>query len=79
LSSSLLVNNLKTKKYTTTILPIVLFGCDTWSPTLRVEHRVRVFENRLLRIFGPKGHEVTREWRKLHNEQPNELCSSPLL
>jgi hypothetical protein len=60
LSSSLLSNNLKIKKYVTTFLPVVLYGCETWSPTLREDRRVRVFENRVLRIFGPKEDEVTR-------------------
>ena len=78
-SSSLLANNLKIKKYLTIILPIVLYGCETLSPTLREERRVRVYERRVLRIFGPKGDEVTREWRKPHNEELHELCSSPLL
>ena len=50
-------------------MPVVLCGCATWSLTLREERRLRVFENRMLRrIFGPKKDEVTREWRKLHNE-----------
>jgi hypothetical protein len=49
------------------ILPVVLYGCETWSLTLKVQHRLRVFENRVLRgIFGAKRDEVTREWRKLH-------------
>ena len=66
LSSSLLSKNLKIK---TIILPVVLYGCETWSLTLREEHRLRVFQNRVLRrIFGPKRDEVTEEWRKLHNE-----------
>ena len=52
------------------ILPVVLYGSDTWSFTLREEHRLRVFENRVLRrILGPKNNEVTGEWRKLHNEE----------
>jgi hypothetical protein len=52
-----------------TFLP-VLYGCETWSLTLGEEHRLRVFENRVLRrIFGPKRDEVTEEWRKLHNEE----------
>jgi hypothetical protein len=52
------------------ILPVILYGCETWSPTLREKHRLRVFENRVLRrIFGPKRDEVTGEWRKLHNEE----------
>jgi hypothetical protein len=56
------------KIYRTIILPVVLYGCETWSLTLREEHRLRVFENRVLRrIFGPKRDEVTRECRKLFN------------
>jgi len=71
LSSSLLFKNLKIKIYRTIILPVVLYGCETWSLTLREEHRLRVFENRvLMRIFGPKRDEVTEDWRKLHNEEP---------
>jgi hypothetical protein len=55
--------------YRTIILLVVLYGCETWSLTLREEHRLRVFENRVLRrIFGPKRDEVTGEWRRLHNE-----------
>jgi len=67
---------LKIKIYKTIILPVV-YGCETWSLTLREECRLRVFENRVLRIFGPKRNEVTREWRKLHNEELNDLYSSP--
>jgi len=78
LSSSLLSKNLKIKIYRTVILPVVLYGCETWSLTLREERRLRVFENRVLRrIFGPKRDEVTGEWRKLHNEELNNLYSSP--
>jgi len=59
-------------------LPVVLYGCETWLLTLREERRLRVFENRVLsRIFQPKRDEVTREWRKLHNEELNYLYSSP--
>ena len=79
LSSSLLSKNIKNKVYRTIILPVVLHGCETWSLTLREgEHRLKVFENGVLRrIFGPKKDEVTREWRKLHNEELNDLYSSP--
>jgi hypothetical protein len=58
-------------------VPVVLYGCETWSLTLREEHRVRVFENRVLRIFGPKRDEETGGWRKLHNEELHNLYSSP--
>jgi len=78
LSSSLLSKNLKIKICRTIILLVVLYGCETWSPTLREERRLRVFENRVLRrIFGPKRDEVTGEWSKLHNEELNNLYSSP--
>jgi hypothetical protein len=64
--------------YRTIILPVVLYGCETWSATLREEQRLRVFENRVLRrIFGPKGDEVTGEWGRLYNEELNDLYSSP--
>jgi len=77
-SSSLLSKNLKVKIYRTIILPVVLHGCETWSLKLREERSLRVFENRVLRrIFGPKRDEVTVEWRKLHNEELNDLHSSP--
>jgi hypothetical protein len=65
-------------EYKTIILPVVLYGCKTWSLTLREEHRLRVFEKRVLRkIFGPKRDEVTVEWKKLHNEELRDLYSSP--
>jgi hypothetical protein len=68
----------KVKIYKTIILPVVFYGCETWSLTLREEHRLRVFENRALRrILGPKRDEVTGEWRKLHNEELHNLYSSP--
>jgi len=68
----------KIKIYRTIILPFVLYGCETWSLSVRKEHRLRVFENRVLRrIFGPKRDEVTGKWRKLHNEELNDLYSSP--
>ena len=71
-SSSLLSKNLKIRIYRTKILPVVLYGCETWSLTLREERRMRVYENRVLRrIFRPKRNEVTGEWRKLHNEELN--------
>jgi hypothetical protein len=78
LFSSLPSKNIKIKIHRTIILPVVFYGCETWSVTLRVEHRLRVFENRVLRkIFGPKRDEVTGEWRRLHNEQFYDLYSSP--
>jgi hypothetical protein len=78
LSSCLLSSKLKVKIYKTIILPIVLYGCETWSLTLTEEHRLRVFENRVLRgIFGPKRDEVTGEWRKLHNGELHNLYLSP--
>jgi len=59
-------------------LPVVLYGCETWSLIMREEHRLRVFENSVLRkVFGPKRDEVTGEWRKLHNEELNDLYSLP--
>jgi hypothetical protein len=64
--------------YKTIILPVVLYGCETWSLTLREKHKLRVFKNRMLRrIFGPKMDEVTGEWGKLHNEELLDLYSSP--
>ena len=64
LYSSLLSKNLKIKIYRTIVLPVVLYGCETWSLTLREESKLRVFENRVLRrIFGPKRDGVTGEWR----------------
>jgi len=78
LSSSLLSKNKKIMIQRTIILPDVVHGCDTWSLTLREECGLSVFENRVLRrIFGPKSDKVTREWRKLHNEELSDLYSSP--
>jgi hypothetical protein len=77
LSSRLLSRNLKVKVCKTVILPVVLYGCEAWFVTLREEHRLKVFENRVLRrIFGPKWDEVTREWRKLHRGELHNLYSS---
>ena len=78
LSSRLLSKNLKIKIYRTIILPVVFYGCKTWSLTLREERKLRMFENMVLRrIFGPKRDEVTGEWRRLHNEELNDLYFSP--
>jgi hypothetical protein len=64
--------------YRIIILPVLLYGCETWSLTLREDRRLRIFEKRVLRrIFGPKRNEVTGEWRKGHNEEPNDRYSSP--
>jgi hypothetical protein len=77
LSSHLLSGNVKVTIYKTVILPVVLYGCETWSLILREEHRLRVFENRVLReIFGPKRDEVTGEWRKLHSGELHNLYST---
>jgi hypothetical protein len=60
------------KIYRSINIPVLLYGCETWSLTLREEHRLRVFENKVLRrIFAPKRDEVTGEWRKLHKEKPH--------
>jgi hypothetical protein len=77
LSSRLLSKNVKVRIYRTIILPVVLYGCETWSLTVREEHKLRVFEYRVLRIFGPKRDRVTGGWRKLHNEELHNLYSSP--
>jgi len=64
--------------YRTIVLPVVLYGCETWSLTLREERKLRVFENMVLRtIFRPRKDEVTGEYRRLHNEELNDLYSSP--
>jgi len=78
LSCRLLSKNLKIKIYRTIILPVVLYGCETWSLTLWEERKLRVFENMVLRrIFALRRNEVTGEWRRLHNEELNDLYSSP--
>jgi hypothetical protein len=78
LSSHLLSKNLKMRIYKPIILPVILYGCEAWSLTLRDEHMLRVFENKVLRrLFGPKRDEVTGRWRKLHNKELRELYSSP--
>jgi len=78
LFSILLSKYIEIKVYRIIILPVVLYGCETWALTLWEECRLKVFENRVLRrIFGAKRYEITGEWRKLHNEERNELYSSP--
>jgi hypothetical protein len=77
LPSRLISKKLKIKIHGTIILLLVLYGCETWSFTLREEHRLRVFQNRVLRrIFGPK-REEDGSWRKLHNDELHNLYSSP--
>ena len=79
LSSRLLTKNLKIKIYKTIILPVVIYGCETWSLTIREEYRLRIFENRILRrIFGPKRDE-NGEWTRLHNEKLHSLYRSPII
>jgi hypothetical protein len=71
------VKKIKIRLHRTIILPVVLYGCETWSLTLREEHRMRVFENSMLRrIFGSKKEKVMRRWRKLHEEELHDLYSS---
>jgi hypothetical protein len=69
------IKKLNIKIYKTVILPVVLYGCETWSLTMREEHRLRIFEKRVLRIFGPK-REQEGLWRKLHNDELHSLYSS---
>jgi hypothetical protein len=77
LSSSLLSKNVQIKIYRAIIWPVVLYRCETWLLAVRAECRLRVFENTVLRrISGPKRDELTAEWRKLHNEEINDLYSS---
>jgi hypothetical protein len=72
------IKNLKIKIYRTIILPVVLYGCETWSLKFREERKPKVLENRVLgRLFGPKKDDVTREWRKLHNVELNYHYYSP--
>jgi hypothetical protein len=78
LSSHLLSRNVKVEIYKAIILPLVVYGCETWSLTLREEHRLRVFENRVLRgIFRSNRDEVTGDWRKLHNGELHNLYLPP--
>jgi hypothetical protein len=77
LSFHLLSKDLKMRIYKTIILPAILYVCETWSLTLREEHRLRVFENKVLRrIFGSKRDEVTGGWRKLHSEELHNLSNN---
>ena len=74
----MLSKGVKNKIYRIVTLSLVAYGCETWSLTMREECRLIVLENRVLRrIYGPKRNEVTGEWRKLHNEEVNDLYSSP--
>jgi hypothetical protein len=77
LSSRLISKTLKIKIYKTVILLVVLYGCETWSLTLREEHRVRVYENRVLRRISEHKREEDESWRKLHNDELHSLYSSP--
>jgi hypothetical protein len=78
LSSRLLSKNVKIKIHRTIMLPVVLYGCETWSLTLKEECRLRVFENKVLRrIFGSQRDNVIGKWRRLHNKELYALCFSP--
>ena len=77
LSSRLLSKNLKIKIYRPIVLPVVLYGCETWLLTLWEERKLRVCKNMVLRIFGPRSGEVTGEWRRLYDEELNDLYSTP--
>jgi hypothetical protein len=77
LSSRLLSKNLKIRIYKTIIFLVIVYECETWSLTLREEHRLRVVVKMVLKkIFGPKRDEVTGKWRDLHNEELRDLYSS---
>ena len=76
-SSRILSKNLKIKIYETIILPVVLYGCEAWSLTLREECRLRVFENRILRQICGSKRDENGEWRRLHNEELHSLYRSP--
>jgi hypothetical protein len=72
------IQNYKYEIYRTIILPVVLYGWETWSVAMGEEHRLRVFENRMVtKTFGPKKDELTSEWRRIHNEELYDTCSSP--
>ena len=74
----LLSKKLKVNMYKTIVLPVALYACDTWSFTLREEHRLRMYANKVLRkFFGAKRDEITGEWRKLHNAELHALYCSP--
>jgi hypothetical protein len=76
LFSGLLSKDIKIKIYRAIILPVLLYGCETWCVTLSEQHRLRVFKNMVLRnICGPKGGEVTGEWRRLHKKELYSLYS----
>ena len=78
MSSQLLSKNIKLKIYKTVVLPVIFYGCETWTLTLREEKRLQVFENKVLRkIFGPKSEEQTGEWRRLHNGELRDLHGKP--
>jgi hypothetical protein len=73
------IQNVKVTIYKTIIMPVVLYGSETWSVTLREEHRLRVLEKRVLRIFGPKRNEVMGEWRKVHSGELHNLYSPDII
>jgi hypothetical protein len=78
IKNRLLLKNVRITIHKTIILPVALYGCETWSLILREGHKLRVFKNSAMRrIFGPKRDKVTRGWTKLHNEELHDLYSSP--